>query len=58
MFGDPLVGTILDPRHSGEERRFITIGRSTSQHLITVAHAEREDRIQRPPGNPAREKTL
>ena len=46
MFGDPLAGTILDPRHSGEERRFITIGRSTSQRLITVAHAEREDRIR------------
>jgi len=27
VFGDPLAGTILDPRHSGEERRFITIGR-------------------------------
>jgi len=34
------------PRHSGEERRFVTIGRSTSQRLITVAHAEREDRIR------------
>ena len=46
VFGDPLAATILDPRHSGEERRFITIGRSTSQRLITVAHAEREDRIR------------
>ena len=61
VFGDPLAGTILDPRHSGEERRFITIGRSTSQRLITVAHAEREEshpNHQRPPGNPARQKTL
>lgn len=46
VFGDPLAGTILDPRHSGEEPRFITIGRSMSQHLITVAHAEPEDRIR------------
>jgi hypothetical protein len=46
VFGDPLAGTILDPRHSGEELHFITIGRSTSQRLITVAHAEREDRIR------------
>ena len=46
VFGDPLAGTIPDPRYSGEEPRFITIGRSTSQRLITVAHAEREDRIR------------
>ena len=46
VFGDPLAGTIGDPSHSGEEPRFITIGRSTSQRLITVAHAEREDRIR------------
>ena len=45
VFGDPLAGTILGP-HSGEEPRFITIGRSTSQRLITVAHSEREDRIR------------
>ncbi|MBI4543919.1 MAG: BrnT family toxin [Gemmatimonadetes bacterium] len=46
VFGDPLAGTIGDPSHSGEEPRFITIGRSRSQRLITVAHAEREDRIR------------
>ena len=46
VFGDPPAGTIPDPRYSGEAPRFITIGRSTSQRLITVAHAEREDRIR------------
>jgi uncharacterized DUF497 family protein len=46
VFGDPLAGTIVDPRHSGEEPRFITIGLSTRQRLIVVAHAEREDRIR------------
>ena len=46
VFGDLLAGTILDPRHSSDEPRFITIGRSTSQRLIIVAHAEREDRIR------------
>ena len=46
VFGDLLAGTILDPRHSGEEPRFITVGRSTGQRLIIVAHAEREDRIR------------
>lgn len=56
VFGDPLAGTILDPRHSQEESRFVTIGLSTSRRLITVPHAEREDRvriIQRAPSNPA-----
>jgi uncharacterized protein len=46
VFGDPLAGTILDPKHPGEEPRFITIGLSTSHRLITVAHAEREDSIR------------
>ena len=42
VFGDPLAGTIVDPRHSGEEPRFVTIGLSTGRRLIIVAHAERE----------------
>jgi hypothetical protein len=46
VFGDPLAGTIFDPRHSGDEARFITIGLSTSRRLITVAHAERRDCIR------------
>lgn len=45
VFSDPLAGTILDPRHSTEER-FITIGLSTSQRLIVVAHADRDDRVR------------
>jgi hypothetical protein len=46
VFGDPLAGTILDPRHSGDEPRFVTIGLSMSRRLIIVAHMEREDRIR------------
>jgi uncharacterized protein len=46
VFGDLLAGTILDPRHSSDEPRFVTIGLSTSQRLIVVAHAERDDRIR------------
>jgi hypothetical protein len=46
VFGDPFAGTIFDPRHSGEEPRFVTIGLSTSHRLIVVAHTEREDRIR------------
>ncbi len=46
VFGDPLAGTILDPQHSGEDPRFVTIGLSASRRLIIVGHAEREDRIR------------
>ena len=46
VFGDPLAGTILDPRHSDDEPRFVTIGLSMSRRLIIVAHTEREDRIR------------
>ena len=46
VFGDPRAGTILDPQHSGEESGFVTIGLSTSRRLITVAHAERQERIR------------
>ncbi len=46
VFGDPLAGTILDPRDSGDEPHFVTIGLSANQRLIVVAHAEGEDRIR------------
>jgi len=46
VFGDPLAGTILDPRHSVEEQRFVTIGYSASGSLVVVIHVERDDRIR------------
>jgi uncharacterized protein len=46
VFGDPLAGTILDPRHSSEERRLATIGHSAVGSLIVVIHVEREDRTR------------
>ena len=46
VFGDPLAGTILDPQHSTDEFRFVTIGLSTAQRLIVIAHADRGDRIR------------
>ena len=45
-FGDPLSLTIPDPDHSQDEDRFLLIGRSTRQHLVVVAHAERGDTIR------------
>ena len=47
VFLDPLAITFDDPDHSIGERRFITIGTSTNQRLLFVAHADiDEDRIR------------
>ena len=46
VFGDPLAGTILDPRHSVDEQRFVTIGHSADGSLIVVIHVERDDRTR------------
>ena len=47
VFLDPLAVTFDDPDHSIGERRFITIGTSTSQRLLFVAHADiDEDRVR------------
>ena len=40
-FYDPLSATFDDPDHSTTEQRFITIGFSSKNHLLVVAHAER-----------------
>jgi uncharacterized protein len=40
VFLDPFAETFDDPDHSVDERRFITIGMSTQQQLLFVAHAD------------------
>ncbi len=40
VFLDPLAETFDDPDHSVDERRFITIGMTTEQRLVFVAHAD------------------
>ena len=46
VFVDPFAETFDDPDHSADERRFITIGMSTQQRLLFVAHVDRGiDRI-------------
>lgn len=40
-FFDPLSVTIPDPDHSVGERRFITMGASSTGRLLVVAHTER-----------------
>ena len=54
VFLDPFAETFDDPDHSVDERRFITIGMSTRQHLLFVAHAESGvDRIRIVSARPA-----
>ncbi len=40
VFDDPLSVTKSDPDHSIEERRFLTLGLSSRQRLVLVAHTE------------------
>lgn len=43
VFDDPLGITYPDPDHSTDERRFVTFGYSSSNRLLVVSHAERDD---------------
>ena len=46
VFYDPLAATFSDPDRSGGERRLITIGHSSRDHLLVVAHVERGESIR------------
>lgn len=46
VFYDSLSATFDDPDHSGNERRYITIGSSSQGRLLLVAHAEREKSVR------------
>ena len=46
VFLDPAALTFWDPDHSEEEDREITIGRSTRQRVLFVAHVARAGRVR------------
>ncbi|MBA3440990.1 MAG: BrnT family toxin [Pyrinomonadaceae bacterium] len=46
VFADPLSRTIPDPLHSDEEERFVVLGMSTLQHILTVVHTFRGQNIR------------
>ncbi len=46
VFLDPAALTFLDPDHSEDEERAITIGLSGRQRVLFVAHVERDDGIR------------
>jgi len=47
VFTDPFALTFDDPDHSLDEKRFITIGTSSKNRVLFLAHADRgEDHIR------------
>ncbi len=46
VFYDSLSATFDDPDHSVDEYREITVGSSSRERLIVVAHTEREESIR------------
>ena len=46
VFGDPLELVIPDPDHSVGERRFLSIGMSSSGRLLVLSYTERGSRIR------------
>ena len=46
IFGDELAITVVDPDHSDNEDRFITVGWSNRRRLLIVSHTDRGDRIR------------
>ena len=46
VFGDPLAMTFLDPDHSTSEQRFITVGVSSTNRILIVAHADRGENVR------------
>jgi uncharacterized protein len=47
VFLDPFAMTFDDPDHSNDAQRFVTIGWSSRQRVLFLAHADREpDRIR------------
>ena len=45
-FGDPLGRIASDPRHSGDEERFVLLGLSRGRRLVAVMFAEREEAVR------------
>ncbi len=43
---DPLSTTFPDVEHSQDEQRYATIGLSSEEKLLVVAHTERDDEIR------------
>jgi uncharacterized DUF497 family protein len=46
VFGDPLAITYVDPVHSDDEDRFLTIGMSFENRVLILSHTDRGERVR------------
>ena len=46
IFNDRRIATISDPDHSEDEERFVSLGKSFIQRLLSVIHTERSERTR------------
>jgi len=46
IFNDPRIATIFDPDHSEDEERFVSLGMSIIQRILSVIHTNRNKRIR------------
>jgi hypothetical protein len=46
VFGDPAAETFPDPDHLDDEQRWVTIGYSVANRLVTVVHVARDKRMR------------
>ncbi len=46
VFGDPAFITLLDEAHSHDEERYLTIGLSSANRLLLIAHTEHEEQTR------------
>ncbi len=46
VFGDPFLLTFLDPEHSVDEQRYLSIGASSKGRILVIVHTEREGGIR------------
>lgn len=46
VFGDPIELTIVDPDHSEDEFRYVSIGLTSTNQIVVVSYTERDERIR------------
>jgi hypothetical protein len=46
VFDDPFLATFPDAEHSGDERRYISIGASSRGRILVVVHTDRGANIR------------
>lgn len=47
VLGDTLGWTYQDPKHSGSEQRWITVGLSERRRVLVISHTDQSDEVIR-----------